>query len=97
MKKILSILLLTPWVASAALSPFYQSIMEIKAILDDENLEEELGQATMIESITKNETGYLIKNGEGHVQVHLHYNYSGKIGPANFTLEFEKSVENGQP
>ncbi|NGX57632.1 MAG: hypothetical protein K940chlam3_00525 [Chlamydiae bacterium] len=75
---------------SGALTPFYQSTSEIDAILENDDLQENLGTTRLITAIVKNEKGWLIQNDTYEVQVNVQYEYSGKLGPVNFELSFEE-------
>lgn len=77
----------------AQLTPYYQSIQEIKAILDDARLEKLLGPGQMIQEIVKNENGYTIKATNSELKIKVHYQYFEKIGAAEFTIEFEPAKE----
>lgn len=74
----------------ALLSPYYQSIVEIKSLLESPELEKHLGEKSALQSITKNETGYLIQNGEESVQVDVEEIPRDMIGPIKFKLTFKK-------
>lgn len=74
-----------------ALPPAVQRAKELIALLSDERLYEALGNGEMIESIEKNENGYLIRTEHYTLQVNVKYvTENGFCGPAKFELEFCK-------
>ena len=73
----------------AALSPFYQSTKEIKAILNDKRLAKELGSSQILE-IKKEDDGYLIYSSRYVVKVEVKYQQTKVMGPSKFGLEFHK-------
>ena len=74
-----------------ALPPGVQRTRELIAIFSDERLYEALGNGEMIDSIEKNENGYLICTERYTLQVNVKYlQENGFCGPAKFELEFCK-------
>lgn len=80
---------------SAALPPFYESLVELSAILKDQRLAEKLSSGEPILDIKKNEKGYLITTNQNQVQVNIVYQKQDMPGPAKFNLEFEEPVKVG--
>lgn len=78
----------------AALPPLYQSVKELKAILEDPELANELTSGEVIESIEKNESGYEVRSNRSHLQIDVHYKPQSMPGPVAFDLQFHK-VEAG--
>jgi hypothetical protein len=73
----------------AALPPMAQSAREIRAILDDPHMHEQLGSAERIHEIVRNESGYLVKTDHYTLQVDVIYGGTERrIGPIQFRLEF---------
>ena len=88
MLNIFAFLLLCSTQAYAALPPLAQSSREIQAILESPQTYNLLGGADPIEQIDRTNTGYLIATKNKQLQVDVHYLRNGKIGPAQFELEF---------
>lgn len=96
MKKILSAMVIGLGLIStlsAALPPFYESLVEISAILKDQRLAEKLSSGEPIVEIKKNEKGYLITTNQHELQVNIVYQKQDMPGPAKFNLEFEGAVK----
>lgn len=75
-----------------ALPPYAQRLREIMAILSDERLHEMLGNES-IESIERNEHGYLIATEKLTMQVNVYYDSASRCcGPQKFRLEFLQPV-----
>ncbi len=76
-----------------ALPPAVQRVRELIALLSDERLFDKLG-AERVESIEKNENGYLVYTENYTMQVNVHYisPAGGFCGPAKFELEFCEPV-----
>jgi len=89
MKQFFIILLLASQPLIGILPPFYQSQSEIEAILEDEDLQECLGTTRQINSIVRNDKGWIVSNDLYEVQVVIKYEYDGKLGPANFNITFD--------
>jgi CHASE3 domain sensor protein len=77
----------------AILAPFEQSAVEIRAIIDSEELRNLLGPSQSVLAIEKKGRGYLITTSDYTLQIDLDYQYSGRIGPADFQLTFQKPVK----
>lgn len=58
--------------ALAAVSPYYRSVKEIKAILESNDVARQLNPSK-ISSVTRTETGYLVTAGECTVAVQITY------------------------
>lgn len=77
----------------AMLPPLYHTLNEIKGILSDERLAQELGSAEGITKIEKNDEGYLITTYRYQLQVDVHYIPQKLIGNPKFELKFyEKTL-----
>ncbi|MBS0624907.1 MAG: hypothetical protein JSS32_02515 [Verrucomicrobia bacterium] len=90
---------LTPFAAAfAALPPLAQSSREIQAILVDPRLQEMLGSAELIQSITRTEEGYVVITSNYQLRVDVEYKSSQRIGPVSFDLQFYEpvAVQRGQ-
>lgn len=74
---------------SAALPPLAESIAEIKAILNDPELIDSLGVADSIESIQRNDAGYLVVTRNKTLQIDLVFLPAMRPGPAKFDLKFQ--------
>lgn len=96
MKKSLSFLtaslLLMSAPSHAVLPPLYQTSKEIKSILASPELDKKLHAGEVIMQITKNETGYEITTNQHRIQVDIIYQHTGKIGPAEYTIEFHNPL-----
>jgi hypothetical protein len=74
----------------AALPPLYQTSNEINAILKSPEFGKKLHSGEVIETIQKNEAGYLVTTNYHTLQIDILYQENGKIGPAQFNLQFEE-------
>ena len=75
-----------------ALPPAVQRTRELIALLSDERLFEKLG-AERVESVEKNENGYLIYTENYTLQVNVKYVAEERFcGPAKFVMEFCEPV-----
>jgi hypothetical protein len=80
--------------AFAILPPFYHTVREIKAILDDPILHEKLGSGEMILSVEKEEAGWSVITHKYILHVDVKYIPTpGICGPGQFELEFQEPVE----
>lgn len=86
--RLLFICVLTISSLSALVAPFYQSIRELDAILESEELEEHLGPSSPIVAIERNKTGYEIRTPTKILQVDLVYEVNEMPGPQQFHLIF---------
>lgn len=84
----LASLLLVSATTEALLPPLYEGIREIKAILEDPELSQELTSGEVIEAIEKNDKGYEIQTNRSRLQVDVHALPVDHPGPAQFELEF---------
>lgn len=75
----------------AALPPLYQTSNEIKSILNNPDFGKKLQSGEVIESIQKNDTGYLITTNYHTMQANIVYTHTGKIGPAQYSVQFEEA------
>ncbi len=74
--------------ASAALPPLWQSVAELKAILEDKKLGETLQSGEFITEIHHVESSWLIITNYNKLQIQVIYNEAKMPGPAQFSLEF---------
>ncbi len=89
----LSLCILSAGPVEGLLAPFEQSAVEIKKIIDSEELRNLLGPSQPIQRIERNENGYLITSLDYTLQIDLNYQYFGRIGPVDFQLKFEQPVK----
>lgn len=75
---------------SAALPPLWQSVNEIKAILDDPELGVKLASGEMILKIKRSEEGWSIVTSRHYLAVRVIPQPQTMPGPAKFKLEFEE-------
>lgn len=94
MKKIILILISFFAISStyAMLPPFYHTLNEIKAILDDERLAQELGSAEGITKIEKVDGGYLLTTYRYQLRVDVNYLPQQLIGRGKFELKFNEKT-----
>lgn len=79
-----------------ALPPAVQRIRELSALLSDPRLYSALGNADRIESIQRNENGYLIQTEYYTMQVNIKYIEETRFcGPAKFEFEFCQPIPSG--
>lgn len=91
MKKLLVALILScVVVAEGVLPPLYNSIEEIKTILEDERLADALTSGQAIVSIKRNEAGYEIQTPKYLLEVGVTYLPQAMPGPAKFSLTFQE-------
>lgn len=76
--------------AQAALPPAYQSAKEFRAVLDSPKLIEIIGSAEPIESIIRENNGFLIKTNKHTLRVDVVYETMDHPGPAKFHLAFHE-------
>lgn len=75
---------------SALLSPLYQDIKEIQAILNNKALADFSGEEIL--AITQEEGGYLIDTTDHLIHVQINKIPSG-IGPQKFEVVFQKPIK----
>lgn len=95
MKKIITVLfaaltLTSP--ISALLPPYYQSVAEIKMILEDKTLADKLGSGEQIILIKKIREGYLVLTTRQKVKVDVVFEKQEMPGPAKFHLVVHDAV-----
>ena len=78
----------------AVLPPLYQSQREIKAILENKKLGEQLSSGCGVQKIQRNKKGYEITTIRHRIQVDVIYQAKtpGHVGPAKFTLCFHEAT-----
>lgn len=92
MKKLLCIILLTATCPCfCALPPLWQSVREIEAILESEELGKHFEAHAPIIEISKIGNGYLIRTEKQEVVVEVRYLPGKMMGPTNFELKFNGS------
>lgn len=83
---ILSLCLLNP--LEAILPPLYETALEMKAILTDQQLGQKLHSGEVIQMIQKNDQGYEILTNQHRLQIDVLYQPPKQPGPAHFKLYF---------
>lgn len=78
--------------AFALLPPLYEGIKEVKTILASSDLSQKLQSGEILETIQKNDAGYLITTNQHQLQVDVTYKQTGKIGPAEYELRFHEPI-----
>jgi hypothetical protein len=78
--------------AFAILSPLYQSLEEIKAIVTSPEIEKQIPQGQSIISIKRDEIGFVLKTDELKMRVDIQYSPTKYPGPKQFTLVFHPPV-----
>ncbi len=76
----------------ALLPPLYEGIKEVKTILASSDLSQKLQSGEVLETIQKNDSGYLITTNKHQLQVDVVYSQTGKIGPAEYELHFHEPI-----
>ena len=97
MKKIITLaltLLAIQGSAFAVLPPLYQSLTELKTIINDERLGQYLQSGDLITDIRKVNDGYLIETNRGQLLAKVVYQPNNMPGPARFKIEFEQANGN---
>ena len=90
MKKLALLLTLLTCHLEGILPPLHQGVRELQALLSAPELAEKLPSGDLIEQIKRTAYGYTIVTNKRTLEVHVHYTPTGKIGPADFTLEFQE-------
>lgn len=75
----------------AILPPLYQTSKELRMVLEGDQLGKALPDGEPILEIRKNDKGYEITTLHYHVQANIVYKSSGRPGPAQFEVEFQKA------
>ncbi len=91
MKKIvLSVILFTAFsgFCEALLPPFYTTVAEYKALLEDKQLEEKLGSGQAIMAIKRMDNGFLVYTPKYTMRVDIVYEPTQMMGPGKFHLVF---------
>lgn len=70
------------------LSPLSQSVVEIKAIVEDKRLSDIFGESEEIESIRRMPRGYIVMGIRHQVKVMVDYKKQSQPGPKPFELRF---------
>lgn len=76
----------------AALPPLYNSLAELKAILEDKQLEESLTSGQAIVALKRVDDGYVIETPKYTLKVNVTYLPQAMPGPGKFKLLFQKPV-----
>jgi hypothetical protein len=79
-----------------ALPPLYQSVAELKAILEDKRLGEQLNSAQVIQQIMRIEGGYDIRTQDYVLQIDVRALPSTRPGPQRFELHFNDATSLNQ-
>ena len=95
MKKFIfgALFLLMTSTSFAVLPPFYHSVKEIQAIIDDDKLHENLGSGQLIQNIIKTTGGWIIITPKYYMRVDVEYLSSDLIGATDFKLHFHDPIE----
>jgi hypothetical protein len=73
----------------AILPPLYHGLNELKAIINDPRLYQNLQSSEIIEKIEKVNDGYIIYTQERKVKVDINYLPIQRPGPGQFELTFQ--------
>jgi hypothetical protein len=90
MKRLLLLLLIAPSPLIAVLSPLYESITEIEALL--QQLPDHLGSEQALLEIVRTPGGYLVLTRDYQVVIDLNYLPQTRPGPQQFQLLFHTPV-----
>lgn len=73
----------------ALLPPYYQSVKEMIAILNNPLVAEKIGSPYPIQSLTKSESGYILLVGECKLDIKINYiqRKDGMVGSAELNIE----------
>lgn len=74
--------------AEAALPPVYESVKELRTLLDSPQLTDQLGSGEAIQSITRDDKGFIVKSTKYTLKVDVIYDPVNHPGPAKFHLKF---------
>lgn len=77
----------------AALPPFYQTLKEYKALLNDPQFEKSFTSADVIESIERSQNSFVITTNKRTVNVEISYAPATHPGPEQFTFTFKTPQE----
>lgn len=77
--------------AFALLPPLFESIAQIKAILDAPELKIELQSGDVIESISRNESGWEIQTNKRELQIEVVSLPLKQPGPGQYEIHFQKA------
>ena len=77
----------------AALPPFVQSKREIETILSNQEIYQYIPNSDVILQIIKTSSGYLIVTNHRILPVTVQYLTNQNMGPARFSIEFQKPIE----
>ena len=80
--------MLSCYSGEALLPPLWQSIDEIKSMLEQPDLSNYLESADYIENISRIEKGFLITTNKHILEAHIHYLPQDKPGRALFSWTF---------
>lgn len=80
----------------ALLPPLYQSVTEIRSILENPELGQYLPQTQPILEIQKSRDGYLILTNQLQMQVEIQYLQQQRPGPQQFNTVFHQPIPIGR-
>ena len=75
---------------SALLPPVWQNVAELKAILQDQQLNQFLDSAELIQKIEKTETGWAIVTNRSTTYADITPEKQAMPGPEKFSIHFRK-------
>lgn len=75
----------------AVLPPLYQTSKELRMVLEGDLLGKALPDGEPILEIRKNDKGYEITTLHYHVQANIVYKPTGRPGPVQFEVQFQKA------
>ena len=71
-----------------ALPPLYQGLAELKAVLNNNQLSQQLQSGEVITSIKKTDIGYQITTNQHTLDANVVYKEQAQPGPAQFDIKF---------
>lgn len=77
---------------SAILPPLYESLKEIKSIVNSPDLTARLQSGELITKIERNDAGFEITTNQHTLQIDVEYIPTGRIGPAEYKLFFHEPI-----
>lgn len=76
--------------AEALLPPFYQTLKEYKALLDDPQFNNSFDSADVIMDIKREDESFIITTNKHRLKVDIETQPTGRPGPKEFILKFNK-------
>lgn len=74
--------------AQAALPPLYESLAELKSVINNPQLTKKLVSGELITKIEKNDQGFLISTNKHTLQAYIDYLPATRPGPAHYKVRF---------